>query len=90
MVGPVDPPPLTLTTTDARLVTSYVSLVVMVCDPETSSDAATLTAVPFIVDPVMNPVVLVTLGVTDIEWFDTDPFVAVGVPAVPLGMEADA
>ena len=73
----------TRTTTSARFVTSYVLLAVSVCEPLTSSEAVTVTAVPFIVPPFMYPVVLVTFGVTVTEWFVTVPFVAVGVPADP-------
>ena len=54
------------------------------------SDALTVTAVPVFVEPVIHPVVLVTLGVTLTEWLDTVPLVADGVPAVPLGTLADA
>ena len=55
--------------------------------PLTNSLADTDTAVPLIVPPVIYPVVLVTDGVTDTEWLDTVPFVAVGVPAVPLATD---
>ena len=83
---PPPPPPSTFTITEARLVTSYVLLVVIVCEPDTSSLADTVTAVPVFVLPVMYPVVLVTEGVTLILWLLTVPFVAVGVPAVPDGI----
>jgi hypothetical protein len=56
----------------------------MVFVPLTSSDADTVTGVPVFVPPVMYPVVFVTDGVTETELLDTVPFVAVGVPAVPL------
>jgi hypothetical protein len=59
-----DEPPLTLTTSDARFVTSYVPFAVLVSLPLTSSLADTDTAVPVLVDPVIYPVVFVTDGVT--------------------------
>ena len=59
-------------------------LLEIVSVPLTSSDADTDTAVPVFVPPLIYPAVFVTDGVTDIEWLDTVPFVAVGVPSVPL------
>ena len=70
--------------------TSFVPLDVIGSVPETNSDALTDTAVPVFVPPVMYPVVLVTEGVTETEWFETEPFDAVGVPAVPLATDFDA
>ena len=40
------------------------------------------------VPPVIYPVLLVTLGVTVTAWLLTLPFVAVGVPAAPVGIAA--
>ena len=61
-----------------------VPLLDMLFVPDTSSEADTVTAVPDIVPLLMYPAVFVTLGVTDTLLLDTVPFVAVGVPAVPL------
>lgn len=63
----VPPPPDTLTTSSARLVTSYVPFSVLVSLPDTSSEADTVTAVPVLVLPVMYPEVFVTLGVMETE-----------------------
>ena len=44
--------------------------------------------IPVFVEPVINPVVFVTDGVTLIEWLDTVPLLALGGPAVPDGTDA--
>ena len=75
------------TTKEARLVTSYVPFAVLVSDPDTNSLALTVTAVPLDDPAVMYPAVLVTDGVTLIEWLLTVPFVAEAV-AEPLATEA--
>ena len=41
---------------------------------------------PVMVLPVIYPVVFVTDGVTVTLWFNTVPLLAVGVPAVPVGI----
>jgi hypothetical protein len=56
----------------------------MDCEPLTSSDADTVTAVPLCVPPLMYPAELVTDGVTVRAWLLTADLVAVGVPSVPL------
>ena len=48
-----DEPPLTLTTSDAKLVTSYVPFSVLVSLPLTNSLADTDTEVPVLVEPVI-------------------------------------
>jgi len=58
--------------------------------PLSNSDTVTVIGVPLIVPPSIYPVVFVTLGVTVTEWLDTVPFVATGVPAVPLVTDLDA
>ena len=58
--------------------------------PLTSSEADTETAVPVLVEPVIYPAVFVTDGVTETELLLTVPFVAVGVPSVPLTTVLDA
>jgi hypothetical protein len=58
--------------------------------PLTSSDADTVTAVPVFDPPLIYPATFVTLGVTETEWLDTVPFVATGVPSVPLATALDA
>ena len=60
-----------------------------VCEPLTSSEADTVTAVPFADPAVMYPAVLVTEGVTVTEWLDTVPLVAEAV-AEPLATLAVA
>lgn len=57
--------------------------------PLTSSDALTVTAVPLAVPAVTYPAVLVTIGVTVMEWFDTVPLDALAV-APPVATVAEA
>ena len=71
---------------DAYVVTSLVPELVTDSVPLTSSLAETVTAEPVFVPPLIHPVEFVTDGVTDTVWFETVPFVADGVPAVPSGI----
>ena len=62
---------------------------VFVSEPDTSSEAETVTAVPLDVPAVTYPAVRVTDGVTVTEWFETVPLVADAV-APPAATDADA